>query len=56
MPDADAVYAQALTHGRTSVETPRTRPYGDRSEEELQTSALAFYKLVYRDVPGTLAR
>jgi uncharacterized glyoxalase superfamily protein PhnB len=31
VPDADAVYAQALRAGATSVETPQDKPYGDRS-------------------------
>ena len=31
VPDADAVYAQAMRAGATSVETPQDKPYGDRS-------------------------
>jgi PhnB protein len=31
VPDADAVYAQALRAGAQSVETPQDKPYGDRS-------------------------
>ncbi len=31
VPDTDAVYAQALRAGATSVETPQDKPYGDRS-------------------------
>ncbi len=31
VPDADAVYAQALRAGATSVEPPTDKPYGDRS-------------------------
>jgi uncharacterized glyoxalase superfamily protein PhnB len=30
VPDADAVYAQAMRAGATSVETPQDKPYGDR--------------------------
>ena len=31
VPDTDAVYAQALRAGATSIETPQDKPYGDRS-------------------------
>ena len=31
VPDADAMYAQALRAGATSVEPPNDKPYGDRS-------------------------
>jgi len=31
VPDADAIYAQALRAGATSVEPPTDKPYGDRS-------------------------
>ena len=31
VPDTDAIYAQALRAGATSVETPQDKPYGDRS-------------------------
>ena len=31
VPDADAMYAQALRAGATSVEPPTNKPYGDRS-------------------------
>lgn len=31
VPDADAIYAQALRAGATSVEPPADKPYGDRS-------------------------
>ena len=31
VPDTDAVYAQALRAGATSIETPNDKPYGDRS-------------------------
>src|SRR5882762_4834837 len=31
VPDADAVYAQAMRAGATSMETPQDKPYGDRS-------------------------
>lgn len=31
VPDTDAVYAQALRAGATSMETPQDKPYGDRS-------------------------
>jgi PhnB protein len=31
VPDADAVYAQALQAGASSVEAPQDKPYGDRS-------------------------
>jgi PhnB protein len=31
VPDTDAVYAQALRAGATSVEAPQDKPYGDRS-------------------------
>src|SRR5712664_3078446 len=31
VPDTDAVYAEALRAGATSIETPQDKPYGDRS-------------------------
>ena len=31
VPDTDAVYAQALRAGATSIETPQDKPYGDRA-------------------------
>ncbi|PYU80085.1 MAG: hypothetical protein DMG50_21460 [Acidobacteria bacterium] len=31
VPDRDAVYAQALRAGATSIETPQDKPYGDRA-------------------------
>jgi uncharacterized glyoxalase superfamily protein PhnB len=31
VPDTDAVYAQALRAGATSIEIPRDAPYGDRA-------------------------
>jgi PhnB protein len=31
VPDTDAVYAQALRAGATSIEAPSDKPYGDRS-------------------------
>ena len=31
VPDTDAVYAQALRAGATSIEAPNDKPYGDRS-------------------------
>jgi PhnB protein len=31
VPDADAMYGQALRAGATSVEPPTDKPYGDRS-------------------------
>jgi PhnB protein len=31
VPDTDAVYAQALRAGATSIEAPQDKPYGDRS-------------------------
>ena len=31
VPDTDAVYAQALRAGATSIDTPRDAPYGDRA-------------------------
>jgi len=33
VPDTDAVYAQALRVGATSIETPQDKPYGDRAAE-----------------------
>jgi len=55
VPDADAMYAQALHAGATSVEPPADKPYGDRSAGVRDSFGNTWYLNTYmgQSVPGT---
>lgn len=48
VPDADAMYAQALRAGATSVEPPADKPYGDRSAGVKDPFGNTWYLNTYR--------
>jgi PhnB protein len=50
VPDTDAVYAQAMKAGATSVEVPQDKPYGDRSARVKDPFANTWFIATYLGV------
>ena len=52
VPDADAVYARALTAGATSIQAPTDQPYGDREAGVRDVAGNHWYIATHLGSPG----